>query len=509
MKSMQKNNYCSSILHHFLSERLCQGLSSILLLTASLVPVLASAQDLSRHYEEVLGTSLDISIYVNDQSNAEAAIDAAVAEIARLEQALSTYREDSELMQLNLSRSSDSASQALLDVLASCEEWIDRSQGTFSCRLGQVIDFWDAAEEAQQVPTRNDALAVARAARIGEISIDANSIRLDEGIDVEPSGLAKGYIIDKGMEVLRRELPEAAAIKLDIGGDSVYWGTPPGEDGWDVMVADPKSVSDNDNFISSLSLNSKAIATSGHDSRTRQILMREFSHIIIPQSGWPVFNGIYTVVIADDAITADAVATSLSVLNTQDALTLVESLPGIEALMIDKSGSQVISSGWNQYLSEELQQLNNANFNLTLDYSVPSREGNGTYHRPYVAIWISDIDEVAIKNLLLLGTEERWAGTNSRWWRRAGRRSTLEKNNVTRPTRAPGEYTLTWDGRDDNGNLLQPGTYLLHVEASREDGGHNHRSVEFTMSEGSQSFEQDRFGEVGAFKVNIEMSLQD
>ncbi len=506
---MQKNKNCSPVLARIPCKSLSGALSSILWLTASFVPALATAQDVSRHYEEVLGTSMDISIYIADSRGADAAIDSAVAEIASLEQALSTYREDSELMQLNQARSTDSASQALVDVITACEEWVNRSEGTFSCRLGQVIDFWDAAEEAQQVPNRNDALAVARAARIGEISIAANSISLGEGIEIEPSGLAKGYIIDKGMEVLRRELPQASAIKLDIGGDAVYWGTPPGESGWDVKIADPETVSDNDNFISSLSLNSKAIATSGHDSRTRQILMRQFSHIIIPQSGWPVFNGIYTVVIADDAITADAVATSLSVLNTQDALTLVESLPGIEALMIDKSGSQVISSGWNQYLSEELQKLNDANFNLTLEYSVPPREGNGTYHRPYVAIWISDIDEVAIKNLLLLGTEERWAGTNSRWWRRAGRRSTLEKNNVTRPTRAPGEYTLTWDGRDDNGNLLQPGTYLLHVEASREDGGHNHRSVEFTMSEGTQSLEQERFGEVGAFSVSIEMSLQD
>lgn len=472
-----------------------------------LTPSVLQAQELSRHYEDVLGTSMDITIYGADQAAAEAAIETTVSEIARLEQALSTYREDSELMQLNTARSIENASQALLDVVAACEDWLERSEGNFSCRLGEVIAFWDAAEEAQQVPSRNDAVAVARAARVGELTITGNSISLGEGISLEPSGLAKGYVIDQGMAVLRRELPDAAAIKLDIGGDAVYWGVPPGTGGWDVKVADPENTSDNGNFVSALSLDSKAIATSGHNSRTRQILMREFSHIIIPQSGWPVFNGIYAVVIADDAITADAVATSLSAMNSEDGLALVETMPGIEALMIDKSGSQVLSSGWSEFHSEELQELNNADFTLTLDYSIPPRQGNETYHRPYVAIWISDLEETAIKNLLLLGTEERWAGTNSRWWRRAGRRATLEKDNVTRPTRAPGEYTLTWDGRDDNGSLLQPGTYLLHVEASRENGGHNHRSIEFEMSEGSQTIEQGRFGEVGAFRVTIEMRL--
>jgi thiamine biosynthesis lipoprotein len=476
---------------------------------ATLASSTLQAQEVSRHYEDVLGTSLDITIYGAAQDSAVAAIESAVSEIARLEQILSTYREDSDLMQLNASRSMDNAPQALLDVIAACEDWLERSEGNFSCRLGEVIAFWDAAEEAQLVPSRADAVAVARAARIGELNISGSSISLGEGIALEPSGLAKGYVIDQGMAVLRRELPDASGIKLDIGGDAIYWGSSSDAEGWDVKVADPETTSDNGNFVSALSLNSKAIATSGHNSRTRQILMREFSHIITPQSGWPVFNGIYAVVIADDAITADAVATSLSAMNSEDGLALLEMLPGIEGLMIDKSGSQVVSSGWNEFLSEELQQLNNADFMLTLDYSIPPREGNETYHRPYVAIWVSDIEETAIKNLLLLGVEERWAGTNSRWWRRAGRRATLEKDNVTRPTRAPGEYTLTWDGRDDAGNLLQPGTYLLHVEASRENGGHNHRSIEFQMSEGSQTIEQDRFGEVGAFRVSVEMSLPE
>jgi len=116
------------------------------------------------------------------------------------------------------------------------------------------------------------------------------------------------------------------------------------------------------------------------------------------------------------------------------------------------------------------------------------------------------MDNQPIKNLILLGGEQRWAGSNSRWWRYAGRRSTVEKINVTRPTRGPGEYQLVWDGLDDSGTLLQPGDYLLHVEASREHGGHSYRNVRFSFTEGTQTMEQEQFGEVGAFKVTVEMN---
>ena len=485
-----------------------RALSCILLLSASFAVPGINAQEIREHYDGVLGTSLDITIYAADQSNTASAIETAVAKIAELEQTLSTYQDNSELMQLNIARSTDAASQALLDVISACEDWLVKSAGEFSCRMGEVVAFWDAAEEAQQVPGRQDVAPIARTASTAELLINAgqNQISLGDGIKLDPSGLAKGYIIDKAMEVLRRELPQATAIKVDIGGDASYWGTPPGEDGWEVMIADPKTTADNANYISSLRLGSKAVATSGHTSRVRRILMREFSHIFTPATGWPVLNGLYAVVVADDALTADAMATALSVQTLTDALNMVEAQPGIEALLIDGGGAQRASSGWNNYLSEELMQLSNANFELTLDYSIPDVDERG-YEKPYVAIWISDTKQRAIKNLILYGGEQRWAGSNSRWWRYAGRLDTIDKVNVTRPTRAPGEYQLVWDGRDDSGTMIQPGDYLLHVEASREHGGHSYRNVKFSFAEGTQVLEQERFGEVGALKVTVVMSL--
>lgn len=478
------------------------------LLVSLLAATAGFGQEIIEHYEGVLGTSLDITVHAPGRPIDENVVERVITEIARLEQILTTYDDSSELMQLNLARNTDSASTVLLDVVSACEDWFTRTGGVFSCRIAEITDFWDVAENIQELPSRRDVSPIARKAFNAELTINTmqNTIVLGDGIKLDASGLAKGYIIDKAMQLLRQEIPEAAAIKVDIGGDAAYWGSPPGSESWEVMVANPQTTADNGDFIGSISLNAKAVATSGHTNRTRQILMRQFSHIFNPLTGWPISNGLYSVVIANDAMTADAVATTLSVLPLERALALVESLPDVEALLVNTNGARQASSGWDEFRTEDFQPAVSDGFKLTLDYSIPAPTTLRNYEQPYVAIWISTTDNRAIKNLILLGENERWAGSNNRWWRFAGNRSgIIEKENVTQPTKPPGEYQLVWDGRDDVGDLLPPGDYLLNVEFSREHGGHRYRAIEFAIAEGTQVIEQARYGEIGAFKVTVEM----
>src|SRR5690606_17867881 len=108
--------------------------------------------------------------------------------------------------------STSEASPALLEVVTACEQWFENSGGDFSCRLGEVLALWDMAEEQQTIPVRSEALDAARAANVSDVTIDGAAITLGDGISLEPSGLAKGYIIDRGMDVLRARLPNAQAI---------------------------------------------------------------------------------------------------------------------------------------------------------------------------------------------------------------------------------------------------------------------------------------------------------
>ncbi len=466
------------------------------------------AQPVERHYDGVLGTSLDLSIHAPDAARAERAIAAALAEIERLDAILSTWREESAIMQLNRERNGENLPPELIEVVELCETWRERSANVFTCRLGKVARIWQQAQEEQKLPVAKELLDLSRQIAQAELAIDAErrAIALGEDIELEPSGLAKGYIIDRAMAVLRAQVPDATAIKLDIGGDAVYWGAPPETNGWDVLVADPELTADNGAFIAKLSLAGKAVATSGHSSRTFTIGRLNYSHIFDSRRGWPTSESTYAVASADDAVTADAIATILAAQSLDNGLKWAqEHEQYAQVLLVNKQNRVWHSAGWVDLLGGDMRRQLRAEISFNMEYTIP-RLKQRPYERPYVAIWISDRQGNPLRNLLLLGQDQRWASSNSLWWRRVGSRTRLATLNVTRPTRGPGEYQLTWDGKDESGASLLEGDYVLNVEAVSRYGNHDYVAQPFTIEPGSQRYENPGEREVGPFSFTLEVT---
>ncbi|MDR2212411.1 MAG: DUF2271 domain-containing protein [Pseudomonadales bacterium] len=476
-----------------------------------LLPSTLAAQDIQnediqkfeRHYEGVLGTTLDLTFYGPELGALEAAADIALAEIARLDAIFSNYRSDSEVSRLNRERLISGASPEMLDIIELCALWERVSQNRFSCKLGRIIAIWNQAEQTQELPDRAQllALAAATAGAQPQAFRGTRSISLPEPVELELSGIATGYILDQVFNLLHQKLPEATGIKLDIGGDAIYWGQPPLGDGWRVGIANPLTRSDADLLATLSTHNGRAITASGHTNRVRRIAGQEFSHIFDPATGWPVQNGIGAVAVAKSAVTSDAAATAMSLQTTvEDAAAWASIQPDLDALAIDASGHQAVSDQWKDFLAEEIV-AENARV-LTLNYTLPSFQTRGGYSRPYVAIWITDTRQMLRKNLLLLGEDQRWARENSRWWRQVGRSNPGLLDGTARPTRAPGEYQIGWDGLDENGKPLPAGEYMLHLEAARQDGGHNYLSLRFTLG-AAQTLELPGEGELGRILLQI------
>lgn len=454
------------------------------------------ATDLPRHQrEDVLGTSFEM-IVAADDAQAQAAVDAALAEIGRLDAVLSTWQADSELSRLNRGESSTPPSNDLAEVLAACETWLETSNGVFSCRLGGLIQAWKTAAESGVVPERQ---AMRQSARtIARIRTDDPG-RAGE-LNWQVDGLAKGHILDKAMHAARRAAPAAGGIKLDIGGDALYWGEPSPGESWQVAIADPNSTRDNSGFVATLALRSQAIAASGHGSRGFQVGRRRFSHILDATTGWPVEYGPSATVVAGDAVTADALATALSAMPIAAGLALVESMEGAEALIVGDQGVPFVSSGWHRLLAGETTTENTEV--LKLEYEIPAIDAE-RYRRPYLAIWITSTDGVPVEQLLVLGNRSRWLRDLPQWWRAYGRDDNHAAHGIARATREPGRYTLGWDGRDGHGHPVPAGEYLLHVEAAREHGGHEVVTLPFRIGSSSRELTHQGEREVGEIRIEI------
>lgn len=127
-------------------------------------------------------------------------------------------------------------------------------------------------------------------------------------------------------------------------------------------------------------------------------------------------------------------------------------------------------------------------FELAVDLEIAPQQGY-RYHRPYVAVWVEDASGHTVRTLSLwvntTGRGPRYIRELRRWF--SAERDVEDAGGpdlvatMSGATRLPGQYTVTWDGRDDRGNLVEQGTYRVFIEAAREHGTYQLMQQELTL----------------------------
>lgn len=137
---------------------------------------------------------------------------------------------------------------------------------------------------------------------------------------------------------------------------------------------------------------------------------------------------------------------------------------------------------------------------LNIEFTLPEI-ATGQYQRPYVAVWIETKKGKAVRTLTVWHEDKKWLKDLRRWWRKAGRYQTNDLDGVSGATRAPGTFTLNWDGKDANGEPVAPGEYTLRLEASREHGGRTLLKQKFTLPDGQKTYRIKAGEELGPVVV--------
>jgi len=165
----------------------------------------------------------------------------------------------------------------------------------------------------------------------------------EAGITLDLGSIAKGYGVDAIAQLF-----SANGIKnflVEIGGELVGSGKNKRGHPWVVGITRPEKKGLSPALYRTISLENRAIATSGNYRNFFERDGQLFSHIIDPKTGFPVGNKVVsTSVIAENCTIADGLATALMVMEVQKGIDLVNSLPNIECLIIQKQGSGFIST---------------------------------------------------------------------------------------------------------------------------------------------------------------------
>jgi hypothetical protein len=136
----------------------------------------------------------------------------------------------------------------------------------------------------------------------------------------------------------------------------------------------------------------------------------------------------------------------------------------------------------------------NREFELAVDFQINQPDGD-RYRRPYVAVWVEDASGAPVRTLSLwVQTRKpgpRWIPDLKRWYRKEKQRQSRDGGNlietISVATRAPGKYSLVWNGRNDDGKLVPQGAYTVCIEAAREHG--TYQSMRQDVTIGARPFE--------------------
>jgi len=284
-----------------------------------------------------MDTVVEVTLVDADRAHAQALADQVFAIFARVEAEMSRYQGSSTVSALN-----DHAGQAawtpispgLETVLRESLRIAELSGGAFDPTLAEVNRLWAFDEGGHQPDPDSLAVAVSHAGWRA-LQVDAGRARLDSaGCGVDLGGIAKGYAVDVGADLLVSHGVTGAIV--NAGGDMRLIGHRPDGGPWRIGVQHPR---DPDGLLEVLRATDCAVVSSGDYERYFIVDGVRYHHIIDPQSGFPAAGCQEVTVVAERAMTADGLATAAFVLGPAAGLDLLRRAGARDGLIVDAGGT--------------------------------------------------------------------------------------------------------------------------------------------------------------------------
>ena len=301
------------------------------------------AERVFKQSEIAMDTVLTITVVAPTEGVAQAAIDAAMAEVRRLEALLNFWADDSEIAAL-YRNAGDRPVKVSPDTLAMIQAAMyvsEQTAGAFDPTVGPLMRLWDFRKMKMPTPTelsKRLGLVDYKAMKVDPVA--STAFLAKRGMSFDTGGIAKGYAVDRAVERLK-----AAGIKsglVALAGDIRAFGTRPEGKPWRVGIRDPRAKEGQDDVIATVTLTDQAISTSGDYER---FFVRDgvrYHHILDPATGQPARGTRSISVITKQSVMADGFSTGAFVMGPRAGMALLQRL-GMDAFIITEDGEMLIS----------------------------------------------------------------------------------------------------------------------------------------------------------------------
>jgi thiamine biosynthesis lipoprotein len=292
--------------------------------------------------EAIMGTRVAVELWSEDAALAERAVSAVIDEMRRVDRLMSTYKPESQLSQVNAHgfERPVEVDPDIIDVVEKSFEYSKLSNGAFDVTYASVGYLYDY--RAHRHPTDAQIAAALPAIDYRQIVVDrdAHTIRfLRPGMRIDLGGIAKGWAVDRGVEILRGLGIEHAMV--NAGGDTRLLGDRRGKP-WIVGIRDPRNEG---KVVLRLPLEDAAISTSGDYERYFEEDGVRYHHILEPGTGHSPKSVRSVTVIGPTATHTDGLTKPVFILGVERGMEFLSRVPDAEAVIVDDTGRVFYSGG--------------------------------------------------------------------------------------------------------------------------------------------------------------------
>jgi thiamine biosynthesis lipoprotein len=321
------------------------ALNSVTLFLAGILagawPCLACAEWVARE-EAIMGTRIAVEVWAQDDAQGQELITRVMDEMRRIDELMSTYKPTSQVSLINsrAAREPVSVDADLFGLLETSLDYSRLTEGAFDITYASVGYLYDYRRHIK--PSEEELASALPAVDYRHVLLDpqTRTVRFSQaGVRIDLGGIAKGWAVDRGIELLRAAGVQRAFVTA--GGDTRIIGDRFGQP-WVVGIRDPRA---EDKVVVRVPLVDAALSTSGDYERFFEADGVRYHHILSPATGRPASAVRSVTVIGPNATRTDGLSKTIFVLGIERGMEVLDRAGDVDAIAIDKKGRIYYSKG--------------------------------------------------------------------------------------------------------------------------------------------------------------------
>jgi thiamine biosynthesis lipoprotein len=321
---------------------MAQRYYALVVLLIGLIAVPQARAEWRERTDTIMGTRIYVELWDEDAAHGDAAIDAVMAEMTRIDNLMSHYKPASQLSQINARASQEpvQVDPELFDLIKLSTHYSEITDGAFDITYASVGYLYDFPHHVH--PSEAQIKAALPSINWRNMLLDAehHTVRFEHaGMRIDLGGIGKGYAVDRGIAILQARGIKHAVVTA--GGDSRIIGDRMGRP-WLVGIRNPD---DKNQVVTRIPLVNSAMSTSGDYERFFDEGGVRYHHIIDPRTGHSASKVRSATILGPTATQTDGMSKTAFVLGPEKALEIINRMPEYDAIFVTPDGKILYSNG--------------------------------------------------------------------------------------------------------------------------------------------------------------------